>query len=782
MSKRAVLKLDGYLEQGFTVTLEVGEEGNVHFTEVTGHLPPSPELLKCLDLWQKNYRQISENTRITLQKVTVETGKLSQIETCRRLAEDLQGYLRKWLESAAFQDIEKRLREVLDREEPIRVLLRTQDNRLRKLPWHLWEFVEKYALAEIAFSTAPGQISIRIKPREKVRVLAILGNSEGIDIKADRKMLEELPNAEVLFLVEPSRQKINDQLWDKPWDIFFFAGHSESSENQGRIYINRHDSLTLDELKYSLKQAIKHGLQLAIFNSCDGLGLAYELEQLHLPQLIVMREPVPDKVAQEFLKRFLDAFARGDSLYVAERKARERLQGMEKEFPCASWLPVIFQNPTATPPTWEKLPNPSGGKQPRNFWHRLGALCAASVVVTGIVMGVRSHGLLQRSEQPVYDQMMRQKRDEGKDKRLMVVTIDDADILYQLKQGWKLRFSLSDQALARLLQKLDKYDPTAIGLYVPRDGGVDPAQPDLKTRLEIDNRLYAICFVPPPGEQQPGIEPPPKVPEKRQGFSNIVYDSDGVVRRHLLSMGPIPESECTTPRSFSNMLAFRYLSNLKKGIKVFENGNWLFGSIEFKSLQAGDGGYTKDETGQSQVMLNYRTDNSSSTSPLEIADKVTLRQIITNTNEEIPKNLKHRIVLIGVTTSSASKTSRTPYSATRQLPQVWFQTQMTSQILSAVLDNRPLIKVLPQQYELIWIFVWSVVGGIVVLCFRSRFHLALAGGITICILYGMCYGFFVLSYWVSFVPCMLAIKGTGSCILIYFQFIALLKSRPVLMS
>ncbi|SKB13866.1 hypothetical protein PL11201_530196 [Planktothrix sp. PCC 11201] len=27
------------------------------------------------------------------------------------------------------------------------------------------------------------------------------------------------------------------------------------------------------------------------------------------------------------------------------REARERLQGLESEFPCASWLPVVSQNP-----------------------------------------------------------------------------------------------------------------------------------------------------------------------------------------------------------------------------------------------------------------------------------------------------------------------------------------------------------------------------------------------------------------------------------------------------
>ncbi len=94
---------------------------------------------------------------------------------------------------------------------------------------------------------------------------------------------------------------------------------------------------------------------MAIFNCCDGLGLARQLSDLQMPQVIVMREPVPDKVAQEFLKYFLAAFANDQLLYLAVRHARERLQGIENEFPCASWLPVLCQNPATKPPRWIDL-------------------------------------------------------------------------------------------------------------------------------------------------------------------------------------------------------------------------------------------------------------------------------------------------------------------------------------------------------------------------------------------------------------------------------------------
>ncbi len=71
--------------------------------------------------------------------------------------------------------------------------------------------------------------------------------------------------------------------------------------------------------------------------------------------MIVMREPIPDLVAQEFLKHFLATFAGGLPLYQAVREAREKLQGLEKSFPCATWLPVICQHSAKVPPTWQEF-------------------------------------------------------------------------------------------------------------------------------------------------------------------------------------------------------------------------------------------------------------------------------------------------------------------------------------------------------------------------------------------------------------------------------------------
>ncbi len=351
MGKVVVLNLvAGDLQQGFSVTLEIGEDGYPRAIHLSGKLPAAQSILEDYLRWQSILCPRS-STR-GLQRVP---GLVTNV-SWNELSDSLKISLNSWLNSEQFRPIREKLLEELNKDDEVRVIVQAADIQLRRLPWHLWDFFEKYPKAEVALSTDSYQ---RVTPtkaeKEQVKILAILGNSEGIDIKKDREILENLPDAETCFLVSPDRSIINDHLWEQPWDILFFAGHSRTEGETGRIYINDTDSLTIAQLKYALKKAIAQGLQLAIFNSCDGLGLAQELSDLHIPQMIVMREPVPDKVAQEFLKYFLPAFAGGKPFYLAVREARERLQGLEKEFPCATWLPVICTNPAQLPPTWEML-------------------------------------------------------------------------------------------------------------------------------------------------------------------------------------------------------------------------------------------------------------------------------------------------------------------------------------------------------------------------------------------------------------------------------------------
>jgi len=345
MGKLVVLTFaGGDLDQkGFPVTLQLGEEGKPATIQEIGSLPPNSKLVDSYNSWKVTYYSFIGVKVRKLEAIATQTTNFS-IDDVNKRANDLKNDLNQWLKSQQFSHVREELVAHLQESDEVRLIIQTSNIQLRQLPWHLWDILDRYPKAEISVSAPKFKQSSSPKAAAKnqINILAILGNDEGINIEEDRNFLYSIPGAKVEFLVKPNRKELTDELWGQPWDILFFAGHSRTEGETGIIYINQSDSLTIHDLRYALKKTIENGLQLAIFNSCDGLGLAQDLADLNMPQIIVMREPVPDKVAQEFLKYFLRSFSTGQSFNLAVKEARERLQGWENQFPCASWLPVIF--------------------------------------------------------------------------------------------------------------------------------------------------------------------------------------------------------------------------------------------------------------------------------------------------------------------------------------------------------------------------------------------------------------------------------------------------------
>jgi len=326
MAKLVILKLDGGdFQNGFNGTLQIGNEGEHLANIISGKLllPPNPTMPEKYRRWQSDFSDLDK----CLRGRRGSTGVFDPnqiLEQCRQSARDLINNFKDWLNSqdSALQNLREKLCQQLGNpKEPIRVIIQTDDAVLKRLPWHEWDlFANTYTQAEVALCPSEYKESGVVQTTEKsaLRILAILGNSEGINIKSDRQSLEKLGlnGAAPTFLVEPKRTEVSDSLWEQTWDILFFAGHSSSQNDKGWIFINTTESLTIEELKFGLRKAISYGLQLAIFNSCDGLKLAEDLADLNIPQVILMREPVPDKVAQDFLQFFLKAFTVGVNLYM----------------------------------------------------------------------------------------------------------------------------------------------------------------------------------------------------------------------------------------------------------------------------------------------------------------------------------------------------------------------------------------------------------------------------------------------------------------------------------
>ncbi|MBC6430110.1 CHASE2 domain-containing protein [Nostoc sp. HG1] len=774
MSKLVVLNLGkGDIYKGFPdVTVQLGLTNDHWAIQFRGSLPAAPEIPQLYRNWQilysALYRYYGWPVRLEIEETDV--TNFSEVEF-NDLCEELSFRINIWLNSEQFHKIEQKLRTQLNPNEEIRFMIATSDKLLRRLPWHLWNFFEDYPNAEIALSPLEPQRQNKIYIKEKkIRILAIFGNSKGIDISQDKRFLEKLSNqAKIKFLLEPQRKELSNELWEQGWNILFFAGHSYSQE-KGVLQINQTTTITLDRLKHGLTKAIESGLRLAIFNSCDGLGLAEALEDLHIPQVIVMREPVPDLVAQEFLKHFLTEFSSGRPLYSALREARKRLEGIEDEYPCATWLPVICQNPLEAPMIWQLHRKMITTKS-------VLTILLASLLVTSLVMGVRYWGYLQTSELQAFDHFMQLRSQvvtEQPDERILIITIDEADIQYQLNKGMQMRWSLSEQALVQLLEKLNQYQPRTIGLDIYRDGILDPKYPNLATHFKEDNRLFFVCKVATTdndGETE-GIPPPSGVPIKRLSFSDLVTDEEDIARRQLLHLTPTPKSLCTSEYAFSLQLALHYLDKEGKTASVTKEGYLQIGDIVFEQLNEHTSGYQKLDASGYQTLLNYR----SLSSVEKIAEQISLRDVL---DEKIPlesiKLLRDRIVLIGL--SAPTNTNdywKTPFSSNpkplqKQVPGVFIQAQMLSQILSAVLDRRPLLWWWSGWIEVLWVWGWSLVGGITAWYYSKPLQLGLMVIVSLLTLFGLCFGIFTLAGWIPLIPSALALLATQVMVISWFR-------------
>ena len=213
----------------------------------------------------------------------------------------------------------------------------------------------------------------------RVRITSIFGDSRGIKFAKDKELIAKLQKqgAELITLDQPQRQDFI-KLWREPCDILFYSGHSESDihGSVGLLEINSKEKLSLEDIRNTFQEAINKGLQVAIFNSCDGLGLAKQLADLHLPYIIVWRELVPNDIAQTFLEYFLNSYAEGKSLFTSVQDARNQLieltvnENKEKLVPGLNWLPIICKNTSKAPPTWKDLGGLTG-KLPKSPYQGL---------------------------------------------------------------------------------------------------------------------------------------------------------------------------------------------------------------------------------------------------------------------------------------------------------------------------------------------------------------------------------------------------------------------------
>jgi len=385
----------GTFADGFQVVVRVLEDNKVIHEDTSFRLPPAPEMRAVYTKWQSQLGEGSRRRQSRLAPVEAQETHVSDAEhlaAWQAATRTLQNYCRQWFGDREFELIKKDIisntRTSQDRSVPI--VIRCEETLERdilcRLPYQLWDLHTQLPNCEFALFNQPRRPSQPLG--SQIQVLAIFGSKAGgLNLEQDAEALKQLERhgAQITKAFEPSNSELDTLLSDYAWDVLFFAGHSASNCEGGRIQIRSEESLSLENLRPSLVHTLSKGLKLAIFNSCDGLGIANFLSQLGVPNIIVMKEPVPDDIAGLFLTEFLKEFTRGTQLCQAIRRARRRISLDQEAFPAASWLPIAYLNPNA-PELSLPVPEPTkslpAGRQ--NISKRVPLLALAGVLLLGL--------------------------------------------------------------------------------------------------------------------------------------------------------------------------------------------------------------------------------------------------------------------------------------------------------------------------------------------------------------------------------------------------------------
>ena len=372
-------------------------------------------------------------------------------------------------------------------------------------------------------------------------------------------------------------------------------------------------------------------------------------------------------------------------------------------------------------------------------------LNAISLGMTGLVLWLRYTGTLQGGEWNLLDRFFRWQINEAKEPRITVVTIGEAD-LKNIGQ-----WPIGDRALSTAIRNLQAKEPKAIGIDLYRDAATGKNS-ELLNLLENNSNLYIVEKVVGDRVLAPAISP------QQVGFSDRVIDSDGKVRRTLLSM---VGNDGQLRLSLGTKLALHYLQTKKIELQPIDNNRYRLGQAFFWRFQGNDGGYVGADEGGYQILLNFWGTEAN-------FSRYSLTQVINN--EIDTDKIRDRLILIGMTAESLKDTFYTPYSQGRfdtpaKMPGVFLHANDASQIIGAAIERRPLLRTYNQLSESLIILLWAVVGAYIVWRLHSLQSIAVVTVFTCLVAIAISYLAFLFGWWLPLIPSLIALTATAAAVI-----------------
>jgi CHASE2 domain-containing sensor protein len=407
-----------------------------------------------------------------------------------------------------------------------------------------------------------------------------------------------------------------------------------------------------------------------------------------------------------------------------------------------------------------------------DFWRDVGQrtkilreIVAPGAIILGLIILVRLSGLLQVQEWMAFDSFARSCPSQGRESSVVIVGIDEADL------SFVGGYPIPDQALATALRNLQGYHPIAIAIDLVRDQPVEPGHSALVQALQTMPNLVGaeVAFNVNPALN---VKPPPGLPPERVGFTDVIVDGDGKLRRSLLA-----RSTSNGEMKDSLVLRLAQIHLAKHGITFnLDNSQPVanrvshslrFGATVLPHFEPNTGGYVQADAKGNQLLLNFCGTS-------KVVRSLSLKDVLQK--NVAPEWIQDHVVLIGMIASSirdifftaALQEPLNSHPAQLQMPanqviyRVEAHAQMVHQIINAVLKQHPLITSWAEPWEYLWIAAWGFLGLAFGLVLQSPWKSLLSLAIASLALIMFCHMLLqVMGWWLPLVPTLLALCGCG---------------------
>jgi len=331
------------------------------------------------------------------------------------------------------------------------------------------------------------------------------------------------------------------------------------------------------------------------------------------------------------------------------------------------------------------------------LWQTRSALFIAPTVAIAVGTG-NFLGIFNLLEWEVRDTFFRLRPFEGKDVSIVVVTIDEQDI--QAAEDWPI----PDNILADLISKVAQQQPRAIGMDIYRDLPEEPGHAELVEVFQTTPTLIGVEKV--IGNR---VNPPPELKTLGQvGLADLVLDADRKVRRSLLTAED-KEDNGQIKAGLATQVALQYLAAENISLEAIDPDQQIFqlGKATYQPLRSQDAGYSKDDVGGYQILLNWRGRKSD-------FESITMRDILSGAVD--PEAMRDRIVFIGSIAPSTNDFFETPYSSTwdatgqKVMPGVFVHANIASELVQSALTGRVGLVGIAAKPQMGWIVLWTLIG------------------------------------------------------------------------